>query len=191
MGELDEFSLHGDCVVTRGPKWTGSVWVNLDPDQQRQAHYQRLVSRQPDSQTLHSRHSNHVHQDLWAPLEKHSNPSNVLSWGNGSLFAVFYAMVRGFFKNQFMSFCGSFECSNHSLPRFTCLTILRMFVCSPRHWFTMLSLFFSLCVVYNLCSALSILFTHSFIYISFLNVCLLFFQILLRMYRITCKKFGV
>ncbi|XP_063065210.1 transmembrane prolyl 4-hydroxylase [Engraulis encrasicolus] len=64
MGELDEFSLHGDCVVTRGPKWTGSVWVNLDPDQQRQAHYQRLVSRQPDSQTLHSRHSNHVHQDL-------------------------------------------------------------------------------------------------------------------------------
>ncbi|XP_062397534.1 transmembrane prolyl 4-hydroxylase [Sardina pilchardus] len=63
MGELDEYSLHGDCAVTRGSKWVGSVWVNVDPDQQRQAHYQRLVSWQPESTPPRSTHTD-LHQDL-------------------------------------------------------------------------------------------------------------------------------
>lgn len=64
MGELDEYSLHGDCAVTRGLKWVGSVWVNVDTDQQRQAQYQRLVSWQPESRGPRSAHTN-LHQDLW------------------------------------------------------------------------------------------------------------------------------
>uniref|UniRef100_A0A8C2CK83 Zgc:158254 n=1 Tax=Cyprinus carpio TaxID=7962 RepID=A0A8C2CK83_CYPCA len=63
VGELDEFSLHGDCLVTRGFKWTGSVWVNIDPDQQRQERYQRLVSWHPDGQSKKPEHGD-LHQDL-------------------------------------------------------------------------------------------------------------------------------
>ncbi|KAK2885860.1 hypothetical protein QQF64_020669 [Cirrhinus molitorella] len=63
VGELDEFSLHGDCLVTRGFKWTGSVWVNIDPDQQRQERYQRLVSWHPDEQSKKPEHGD-LHQDL-------------------------------------------------------------------------------------------------------------------------------
>uniref|UniRef100_A0A8C1XAG0 Zgc:158254 n=1 Tax=Cyprinus carpio TaxID=7962 RepID=A0A8C1XAG0_CYPCA len=63
VGELDEFSLHGDCLVTRGFKWTGSVWVNIDPDQRRQEHYQRLVSWHPDGQSKKPEHGD-LHQDL-------------------------------------------------------------------------------------------------------------------------------
>ncbi|XP_059397286.1 transmembrane prolyl 4-hydroxylase [Carassius carassius] len=63
VGELDEFSLHGDCLVTRGFKWTGRVWVNIDPDQQRQERYQRLVSWHPDEQSKNPEHG-HMHQDL-------------------------------------------------------------------------------------------------------------------------------
>ncbi|XP_048034318.1 transmembrane prolyl 4-hydroxylase [Megalobrama amblycephala] len=63
VGELDEFSLHGDCSVTRGFKWTGSVWVNIDPDQQRQERYQRLVSWHPEEQSKRPEHGD-LHQDL-------------------------------------------------------------------------------------------------------------------------------
>ncbi|KAK7128518.1 hypothetical protein R3I94_016933 [Phoxinus phoxinus] len=63
VGELDEFSLHGDCSVTRGLKWTGSVWVNVDPDQQRQERYQRLVSWHPEEQGKRPEHGD-LHQDL-------------------------------------------------------------------------------------------------------------------------------
>ncbi|XP_016148997.1 transmembrane prolyl 4-hydroxylase [Sinocyclocheilus grahami] len=63
VGELDEFSLHGDCLVTRGFKWTGSVWVNIDPEQQRQERYQRLVSWHPDGQSKKPEHGD-LHQDL-------------------------------------------------------------------------------------------------------------------------------
>ncbi|XP_034028462.1 transmembrane prolyl 4-hydroxylase-like isoform X2 [Thalassophryne amazonica] len=45
MGELDEYSLHGDCPVRRGVKWVANSWVNVDPDHQQQARYQRLVSQ--------------------------------------------------------------------------------------------------------------------------------------------------
>ncbi|XP_077424496.1 transmembrane prolyl 4-hydroxylase-like [Vanacampus margaritifer] len=44
MGELDEYSLHGDCPVKRGLKWVANSWVNVDPDYQQQARYQRLVA---------------------------------------------------------------------------------------------------------------------------------------------------
>ncbi|KAL1021614.1 hypothetical protein UPYG_G00015560 [Umbra pygmaea] len=69
MGELDEYSLHGDCPVTRGVKWVANSWVNVDPDYQRQARYQRLVTHrqedesgkdEPESPILHST----LHQDL-------------------------------------------------------------------------------------------------------------------------------
>ena len=69
MGELDEYSLHGGCPVTRGVKWVAKSWVNVDPDQQRQARYQRLVThREPreadrEEQSHPYRHSN-LHQDL-------------------------------------------------------------------------------------------------------------------------------
>ncbi|XP_076023241.1 transmembrane prolyl 4-hydroxylase-like [Genypterus blacodes] len=43
MGELDEYSLHGDCPVSNGVKWVANSWVNVDPDHQKQVRYQRLV----------------------------------------------------------------------------------------------------------------------------------------------------
>lgn len=63
VGELDEFSLHGDCLVTQGLKWTGSVWVNIDPDQRRQERYQRLISWHPDGEVKRAEHGD-LHQDL-------------------------------------------------------------------------------------------------------------------------------
>ncbi|XP_056284342.1 transmembrane prolyl 4-hydroxylase-like isoform X2 [Pseudoliparis swirei] len=73
MGELDEYSLRGDCPVTRGVKWAAHSWVNVDPDHQQQARYQRRVAqghgsrsgmeehRQPLS---HSDPHRDPHQDL-------------------------------------------------------------------------------------------------------------------------------
>uniref|UniRef100_A0A672H1G6 Prolyl 4-hydroxylase, transmembrane (endoplasmic reticulum) n=1 Tax=Salarias fasciatus TaxID=181472 RepID=A0A672H1G6_SALFA len=46
VGEQDEYALHGGCVVTRGTKWVANKWINIDPDYQRQARYQQLVSQQ-------------------------------------------------------------------------------------------------------------------------------------------------
>ena len=66
VGELDEFSLHGDCMATRGSKWIGSIWINVDPDRQRQERYQRLVSGQPLRSEEHGTEHNDLHQDLWA-----------------------------------------------------------------------------------------------------------------------------
>ncbi|XP_041837407.1 transmembrane prolyl 4-hydroxylase [Melanotaenia boesemani] len=48
VGEQDEFALHGGCVVTRGTKWVANKWINIDPDYQRQALYQQLVSQLPE-----------------------------------------------------------------------------------------------------------------------------------------------
>lgn len=50
VGEQDEYSLHGGCVVTRGTKWVANNWINVDPDYQRQARYQQFVSQQQDKQ---------------------------------------------------------------------------------------------------------------------------------------------
>uniref|UniRef100_A0A8C7IER9 Prolyl 4-hydroxylase, transmembrane a n=1 Tax=Oncorhynchus kisutch TaxID=8019 RepID=A0A8C7IER9_ONCKI len=69
MGEVDEYSLHGDCPVTRGVKWVANSWVNVDPDHQRQARYQRLVTHRQEGKPGREErepplpHSNH-HQDL-------------------------------------------------------------------------------------------------------------------------------
>lgn len=69
MGEVDEYSLHGDCTVTRGVKWVANSWVNVDPDHQRQARYQRLVTHRQEGEPGREErepplpHSNH-HQDL-------------------------------------------------------------------------------------------------------------------------------
>ncbi|XP_031733980.1 transmembrane prolyl 4-hydroxylase-like isoform X2 [Anarrhichthys ocellatus] len=70
MGELDEYSLHGDCPVSRGMKWTANSWVNVDPDHQQQARYQRLVAqrhRVKSGMEEHYQplsHSDLLHQDL-------------------------------------------------------------------------------------------------------------------------------
>ncbi|XP_064160554.1 transmembrane prolyl 4-hydroxylase isoform X1 [Anguilla rostrata] len=68
VGEQDEYSLHGGCVVTRGTKWIANNWINVDPDYQRQVRYQQLVSQQQRSETHNteqdSAQHNHLHQDL-------------------------------------------------------------------------------------------------------------------------------
>lgn len=70
MGEQDEYALHGGCVVTHGTKWVANKWINIDPDYQRQARFQQLVSQQPeenddDGLSLKSElQSSDTHQDL-------------------------------------------------------------------------------------------------------------------------------
>ncbi|KAM9482598.1 transmembrane prolyl 4-hydroxylase isoform 2-T2 [Clarias gariepinus] len=61
VGEQDEYALHGGCVVTRGVKWIANNWINVDPDYQRQARYEQLMSQQPESQEQHHKDT---HQDL-------------------------------------------------------------------------------------------------------------------------------
>nr|XP_057926360.1 transmembrane prolyl 4-hydroxylase isoform X1 [Doryrhamphus excisus] len=65
VGEQDEYALHGGCMVTRGTKWVANKWINIDPDYQRQARYQQLVSQQPEDEdddglTSHS----DIHEEL-------------------------------------------------------------------------------------------------------------------------------
>ncbi|XP_056292505.1 transmembrane prolyl 4-hydroxylase [Pseudoliparis swirei] len=50
VGEQDEYALHGGCLVTHGTKWVANKWINIDPDYQRQARYQKLVSQQPEDE---------------------------------------------------------------------------------------------------------------------------------------------
>ncbi|KAI1892895.1 hypothetical protein AGOR_G00138230 [Albula goreensis] len=68
VGDLDEYSLHGDCVLTRGTKWIANNWINIDPDYQRQARYQKLVSPQRedygDSGERNPDQHRGFHQDL-------------------------------------------------------------------------------------------------------------------------------
>ncbi|XP_051913205.1 transmembrane prolyl 4-hydroxylase-like [Hippocampus zosterae] len=69
MGELDEYSLHGDCPVKRGLKWVANSWVNVDPDYQMQARYQRLVAERHHAMSGMEEHSQpfshlNLHQDL-------------------------------------------------------------------------------------------------------------------------------
>ncbi|XP_029292508.1 LOW QUALITY PROTEIN: transmembrane prolyl 4-hydroxylase-like [Cottoperca gobio] len=69
MGELDEYSLHGDCPVRRGVKWMANSWVNVDPDHQQQARYQRLVAQRHRSKSGMEEHyqplsHSDLHQDL-------------------------------------------------------------------------------------------------------------------------------
>ncbi|XP_029362025.1 transmembrane prolyl 4-hydroxylase-like [Echeneis naucrates] len=69
MGELDEYSLHGDCPVGRGVKWVANSWVNVDPDYQIQARYQRLVVQRHQAKSAMEDHyqplsHSNLHQDL-------------------------------------------------------------------------------------------------------------------------------
>ncbi|XP_010790515.1 transmembrane prolyl 4-hydroxylase-like [Notothenia coriiceps] len=69
MGELDEYSLHGECPVRRGVKWTANSWVNVDPDHQQQARYQRLVAKRQQAKSGMEEHyqplsHSDLHQDL-------------------------------------------------------------------------------------------------------------------------------
>ncbi|KAJ4927227.1 hypothetical protein JOQ06_014962 [Pogonophryne albipinna] len=70
VGEQDEYALHGGCMVTQGTKWVANKWINVDPDYQRQARYQQLVSQQPEDDddedlTLNQdTQSSDIHQDL-------------------------------------------------------------------------------------------------------------------------------
>ncbi|KAI3369413.1 hypothetical protein L3Q82_007636 [Scortum barcoo] len=70
VGEQDEYALHGGCVVTHGTKWVANKWINIDPDYQRQARYQQLISQQPEDEddeglTLNPDiQSPDIHQDL-------------------------------------------------------------------------------------------------------------------------------
>ena len=57
-------------MVTQGTKWVANKWINIDPDYQRQARYQQLVSQQPEDDddedlTLNQdTPSSDIHQDL-------------------------------------------------------------------------------------------------------------------------------
>lgn len=69
MGELDEYSLRGDCPVKRGLKWVASSWVNVDPDHFQQARYQRLVAQRHQAKSGLEEYyqplsHNNLHQDL-------------------------------------------------------------------------------------------------------------------------------
>ncbi|KAM6979774.1 transmembrane prolyl 4-hydroxylase [Aplochiton taeniatus] len=66
VGEQDEYSLHGGCVVTQGSKWVANNWINIDPDYKRQARYQQLVSQQQNNQDEGGEFNPdiHTHQDL-------------------------------------------------------------------------------------------------------------------------------
>ncbi|XP_047218647.1 transmembrane prolyl 4-hydroxylase-like [Girardinichthys multiradiatus] len=69
MGELDEYSLHGDCPVKRGVKWVADSWVNVDPDHQQQARYQRLVAQRHKAKSSMDDHYQSLsHSDLHLDL---------------------------------------------------------------------------------------------------------------------------
>ncbi|XP_053280236.1 transmembrane prolyl 4-hydroxylase [Pleuronectes platessa] len=69
MGDLDEYSLHGDCPVRRGVKWVANSWVNVDPDHQLQVRYQRLVAqRHKAKSTLEEAYQPLSHSDLHQDL---------------------------------------------------------------------------------------------------------------------------
>nr|XP_015203776.1 PREDICTED: transmembrane prolyl 4-hydroxylase [Lepisosteus oculatus] len=59
VGELDEYSLHGGCVVTQGTKWVANNWINIDPDYRRQARFQQMVSQQEGERHAPNRDRNH------------------------------------------------------------------------------------------------------------------------------------
>ncbi|KAM9800747.1 transmembrane prolyl 4-hydroxylase [Syngnathus typhle] len=65
VGEQDEYALHGGCVVTHGTKWVANKWINIDPDYQRQARYEQLVSNRPDDEVDEDLTWNSdIHQEL-------------------------------------------------------------------------------------------------------------------------------
>ncbi|OCT83385.1 hypothetical protein XELAEV_18025925mg [Xenopus laevis] len=45
VGDIDEFALHGGCLVTAGTKWIANNWINVDPNKQRQLWFQQEMGR--------------------------------------------------------------------------------------------------------------------------------------------------
>lgn len=45
VGELDDFALHGGCLVTQGTKWIANNWINVDPNRWRQQRFQQEMER--------------------------------------------------------------------------------------------------------------------------------------------------
>lgn len=45
VGELDDFALHGGCLVTQGTKWIANNWINVDPNRRRQQRFQQEMER--------------------------------------------------------------------------------------------------------------------------------------------------
>ncbi|XP_068108787.1 transmembrane prolyl 4-hydroxylase [Hyperolius riggenbachi] len=45
VGDVDEFALHGGCLVTEGTKWIANNWINVDPNQTRQLWFQQEMAR--------------------------------------------------------------------------------------------------------------------------------------------------
>ncbi|XP_027569649.1 transmembrane prolyl 4-hydroxylase [Pipra filicauda] len=45
VGELDDFALHGGCLVTQGTKWIANNWINVDPNRRRQQQFQQEMER--------------------------------------------------------------------------------------------------------------------------------------------------
>ncbi|KAG8524000.1 Transmembrane prolyl 4-hydroxylase, partial [Galemys pyrenaicus] len=45
VGDVDDYSLHGGCLVTRGTKWIANNWINVDPSKARQALYHQEMAR--------------------------------------------------------------------------------------------------------------------------------------------------
>ncbi|KAG7472287.1 hypothetical protein MATL_G00107350 [Megalops atlanticus] len=68
VGELDEYSLHGDCILPRGTKWVANNWINIDPDYQRQARYQKLVAQRQQDEAQSGERNSDEHSDLHQDL---------------------------------------------------------------------------------------------------------------------------
>ncbi|XP_075039682.1 transmembrane prolyl 4-hydroxylase [Mixophyes fleayi] len=45
VGDLDEFALHGGCLVTEGTKWIANNWINVDPNKSRQLWFLQEMAR--------------------------------------------------------------------------------------------------------------------------------------------------
>lgn len=41
IGYLDDYSLHGGCLVTEGTKWIATQWINVDPNKDKQLLFQK------------------------------------------------------------------------------------------------------------------------------------------------------
>ncbi|XP_078066058.1 transmembrane prolyl 4-hydroxylase-like [Mustelus asterias] len=68
VGEQDEYSLHGGCVVTRGTKWIANNWINIDPDVQRQIQFQQAISKYANEETPAEWAVDNIYQDLHVEL---------------------------------------------------------------------------------------------------------------------------
>uniref|UniRef100_A0A670YZ44 Prolyl 4-hydroxylase, transmembrane n=1 Tax=Pseudonaja textilis TaxID=8673 RepID=A0A670YZ44_PSETE len=50
VGDIDEYSLHGGCLVTEGTKWIANNWINVDPNKRRQLQFQEEMARYINSE---------------------------------------------------------------------------------------------------------------------------------------------